>query len=286
MNQEKESAAKKSKLRKMLEDGCIAAWYTLRGYFVRVYPALEIDKVRFSFVEKGTNGNGFDVYVDTVAFMLLCEDVQSGALARRIANDTGTEPSAWTYKTGENASKSVAIGKSRSGTPLIKGRDTMQKKSAMIPLDGYVRLREMALLFDIVSGRVQGRGYLEDLKSVFEQAQRARRRHSVSADDEPTVALQDPTNDDFGQIQEGPAKAAQHGAAKEYVCSVLSAPQRQEAGLWSASVQINGRALILWAAERGAKLDELEQCARNGGQASVRIAVHGEGPERKAWLCD
>ena len=47
---------KESKMRRMLRSGCIAEFYTLSGYFVKVYPCFPIDKVKFAFVEKGKKG--------------------------------------------------------------------------------------------------------------------------------------------------------------------------------------------------------------------------------------
>lgn len=134
----------------MLKEGCIAAFYTQKGFFLKVYMT-KIDKVKMSFVEKGKKGAGFDIYVDLTAFILLTEDILSGVLLQKIAQDTGDYPGAWTYVTGENGSKTLAIGKGQKGT-LIQGRIKGETpKNAFIPVS-YEDLRSMAIWFQLVAG--------------------------------------------------------------------------------------------------------------------------------------
>ena len=298
---EQSTKSKDSKLRKMLMDGCIAEWYTLKGYFIRVYPAFAIDKVRFSFVEKGTKGQGFDVYINTVSFMLLCEDIRSGRLLRQIEADNGQHPSAWSYRTGENGSKSVAIGKSRSGTPLVQGRDTMQKKNAQVPLDSYERLREMALLFGIVSGQVHANGYISELKAIFDKAKDSRRWH-ITDEDEPSAMQNVEATEPAAEAEAStdmPASAqAGHPAMQDepkqrtdgaqtgciYECLVLQAPKEQPNGLWLTVVNTQGRNLPLWASGRMPIMDILDGCAGQKRAVRLQIVVRGEGRDRKAWL--
>ena len=42
---------KSSTMRSELKEGCIASFYTLKGYFLKVYEAYAIDKVKFSLVK-------------------------------------------------------------------------------------------------------------------------------------------------------------------------------------------------------------------------------------------
>lgn len=160
-------ANNKSKVRAMLEQGCIAEWYTLNGYFVKIYLCPEIDKVKFSFVMKGKKGEGFDVYVDALRFSLLCDDISSLRMARKISKDAGQYPGAWKYTTGENGALSVAIGKSQKGGIVIQGRNGNTKTNAFVPLTDYNDLREMAFLHDILSGKKPVEGYYADLVEIY-----------------------------------------------------------------------------------------------------------------------
>ena len=157
----------KSKFKKMIEQGCIAEWYTLNGYFLKIYPAFEIDKVKFSFVMKGKQGAGFDVYVDTEDFSLLCDDIKNFRMMKLIERDTGQYPSAWKYATGENGALSVAIGKSQKGGVVIQGKDGNKKVNAFVPLTCYNDLRKMAVLYDLVSGKVPATRYYADIVEQF-----------------------------------------------------------------------------------------------------------------------
>lgn len=160
---------KESKMRRMLRSGCIAEFYTLSGYFVKVYPCFPIDKVKFAFVEKGKKGAGFDVYVGTTEFMFLCEEILNGVMARKIAADGGEYPNAWKYVTGENASKELVIGKSKKGGIVIQGRDKANKKNAFVPVLTYEGLKSMAKLYWMIAGLMPVSRYYADLVAIYDE---------------------------------------------------------------------------------------------------------------------
>ena len=200
----------------MLKIGCIEQDYTLNGYFVRVYPAFSIDKVRFSFVKKNTNGkDAFDIYVDTWIFQILCDEIISGAFLRKLNNDTGDYPTAFQYTTGKNACKHLAIGAGKAGI-LISGRVTGEHpQNAMVKviataipagsradspseayaknlLNGYTKLRGMAKLYNLVAGNLPLVGYNKRLYAIFWQGEAERRKHyHLSQDD-----VSDPVSDE------------------------------------------------------------------------------------------
>lgn len=117
-----------SKLRQRLEDGCIAEFYTLNGFFCKVRPTLCIDKVKFSFVKKGSAGEeSTDIYVNTDNFDELCDEILSRRLEEKIAEQKGQYPDAWQYVTGDNGCKTLAIGKGSSQPIVIQGRETEKK---------------------------------------------------------------------------------------------------------------------------------------------------------------
>lgn len=185
----------------MLKNGCIEQDYTLNGYFVRVYPVFQIDKVKFSFVKKNTNGrDSFDIYVDTWIFQNLCDDIRSGAFLRKLLNDTGDYPTAFQYTTGENASRHLCIGTGKAGI-VISGRVTGEKpQNAMVKVvataipsggrndppqnvyaknlaNGYEKLRCMARLYNLVAGNLPLVGYNRVLYTLFWKGEAERRKH-------------------------------------------------------------------------------------------------------------
>lgn len=134
--------------RKEATEGTIASFYTLNGWFVKVYQAYNIDKVKFSFVKKGEHGNGFDIYVDIDEFDNLCDEILSGQLFVKIQNETGDYPSSWKYVTGEKGSKELAIGKGQGQNfAVIQGRDKGKKLNAFVGIADYNKLKNMAKWF-------------------------------------------------------------------------------------------------------------------------------------------
>lgn len=97
------------------------AFCTLWGekWGVSVYPAYGIDKIHFSFIEKGSEGKGksFDIYMDTIRDGLGCfdnwaEDILDGTMFRilKAEKDAGEKyPKYYKYNTGAKAEKSVGI---------------------------------------------------------------------------------------------------------------------------------------------------------------------------------
>ncbi len=116
----------------LLKSGCIGAFYTLNGYFLKVKPAYKIDKVIFSFVQKGKSGEGFDIYVDIDKFDLLCDSILSKDFGKLLPESNQEHP-AWKYVTGNNGSKSLTIFKGNHGI-VIHGYDGQKKRNASVPV--------------------------------------------------------------------------------------------------------------------------------------------------------
>ena len=104
---------KDSKNMKAAKEGVLLEQYTLKGWFVKVKAtAFAIDKVIFSFVKKGTNGSGFDVYMDIDKFDLWCDDILSGRVASVISAEKKAgvkEPQTFKYVTGTDGAKYIGI---------------------------------------------------------------------------------------------------------------------------------------------------------------------------------
>ena len=176
--------AERSKLRQLCDEGGFAAFYTQKGYFVKVKPVYQIDKVKFCFVEKGKKGSGFDIYVDTDEFDLLCDDILSERMAKQIQKENSEYPSAWKYVTGEKGNKSVAIGKSKNGGVVIHGAVIGEKKmNAFVPCT-YNDLRKMAKNYQRFS-----QGYWNEICDEFRKGYADTQKYfkGVAEDDEISV---------------------------------------------------------------------------------------------------
>lgn len=106
------------------EEGILGAQYTLNGWFVKIKPLFSMDgknkfaknkpSVIFSFVQKGTQGSGFDIYMDIDIFDNWADDVldvtktfKKVIEAEKAAGEK--YPKAYLYKTGDNGQKSVGF---------------------------------------------------------------------------------------------------------------------------------------------------------------------------------
>lgn len=92
---------------------------------IKIYPAYGIDKLKFSFIEKGASGKGksFDIYMECLRDGAQCfdnwaYDILHGRMERILANEkqAGEKyPKTFKYTTGENAEKSLGIMNSTNG---------------------------------------------------------------------------------------------------------------------------------------------------------------------------
>ena len=107
----------------MNENAILSMWTQTRG--IKVYPAYGIDKLKFSFIEKGAQGKGksFDIYMECLRDGAQCfdnwaYDILHGRFERVLSKEKefGEKyPQAYKYVTGEKAEKSVGICNSTNG---------------------------------------------------------------------------------------------------------------------------------------------------------------------------
>jgi len=171
----------KSKRRKEIEEGIIANQYTLENWFVKIYPAYAIDLVKFSFVMKGHNGEGFDIYVSMDKMDLWCDDILSFRMQKIIEAEKAAGekyPKTYKYITGTDGSKSVGFAPStvKGAFAVINASVVKDGKMvfANIPVD-YDWLRIMAKWFRRTSEK-----WFSDMAALLLDSARASR---PSADD-------------------------------------------------------------------------------------------------------
>ncbi len=161
----------------LMKSGCIAAFYTLNGYFLKVKPAFGIDKVMFSFVQKGSQGMGFDVYMDVDIFDNFCDMILSRELDRRLENSSQQNP-AFSYVTGQNGAKQLSIFSGKAGV-VVHGWYAEKKLNANVPVQSD-QLRIMAKWFRRISGK-----YFEELTGYCLDAMNGNARYYEQNQDEP-----------------------------------------------------------------------------------------------------
>lgn len=133
--------------KKEAQEGVIAAFYTLNGWFVKIKQAYAIEKVCFSFVKKGEKGAGFDIYVNIDVFDNLCDEILSGEFAQKLAADHGAYPAAFKYVCGQNGANELSIGRGKSQPIVIQGRNKSKKYNAFVGILDYGELKTMAKWF-------------------------------------------------------------------------------------------------------------------------------------------
>lgn len=133
--------------REEAKEGTIKAFHSQKGWFVKVKQAYAIERVCFSFVEKGTHGKGFDIYVMIDDFDILCDDILSHRFETALVNDRGDFPGAWKYVCGENGQNELAIGAGSRMPIVIQGRQKSENRTAFVGVVSYNELVTMAKWF-------------------------------------------------------------------------------------------------------------------------------------------
>ena len=161
-----------------IKEGLIGAFYTQKGYFLKIKPAYGIGKVKWSFVKLNTNGQGFDIYMDMDTMDNLADDVLSYRLAKKIEEERAAKaeyPQCFEFITGEKGTKIIKIG---SGNYDVRIQGTVNKKTyANLPCS-YGELKTAMKWFKRTSKK-----YFDDCtKTILEEAERYYKEHPVSED--------------------------------------------------------------------------------------------------------
>ena len=96
------ASRKISHIQEQMEDNTLFETWT-QAWGIKVYPAYGIDKLKFSFIDKGASGKGksFDIYVETMKDGAQCfdnwaYDILHGRLERTLAAERrGTVTEVW-----------------------------------------------------------------------------------------------------------------------------------------------------------------------------------------------
>lgn len=134
------------------EEGILGSAYTEDKWFVKLKPILSLDgknefaknrpSILFAFVEKGKQGNGFDIYVDIDRFDNWADDVLSvnerfKKIIEMERQNKVQYPTTYKYITGSNGEKSVGFAPANKGFAVINGMTIKDGKKvyANIPVD-------------------------------------------------------------------------------------------------------------------------------------------------------
>lgn len=146
-----------SHIMEQLSGNCIFETWT-QQWGLKIYPAYQIDKLKFSFIDKGSSGKGksFDIFVecrksDAACFDNWAYDILHNRLERVLAAEkqAGEKyPKTYAYTTGENAEKHVGIMNSTRGGYCINAGITVdnEKKYCNIPVS-FHSLRYIAEMY-------------------------------------------------------------------------------------------------------------------------------------------
>ncbi len=152
-----------SHIAEQLSGNCIFETWT-QQWGLKIYPAYQIDKLKFSFIDKGSSGKGnsFDIFMecrkaDAACFDNWAYDILHVRLERALAAEkqNGEKyPKAYAYATGENAEKHIGICNSTKGGYCInaqsmitpEGKNEAQKVYCNIPIS-FHSLRYIAEMY-------------------------------------------------------------------------------------------------------------------------------------------
>jgi len=190
------TADKKSKRQDLDSKGIIASMYTQNAWFVNVTPAFKIDKVKFSFVMKGSKGKeAFDVYADPMIVKIWADDIRSGRFFTVLKQEKAEGlqyPTLYKFVTGENGAKHVGfMNSSKSAGYVINGKTFTDGKNkfANVPVD-YIWLRTFAEWY---LAALENSNWIKNHANAIISGSEAYRNELDDTDEEPVenVALPD-----------------------------------------------------------------------------------------------
>nr|WP_297765720.1 hypothetical protein [uncultured Butyrivibrio sp.] len=183
---------------KIYDEAQIMAAYTLNSWFVTFSPWFEGDNMVVSFVKKGSKGkDSFPIYVALDKFEKFLKSIENGSFKNALAEDTKSDnPEAWTYRTGNNGSKQLAIGlgkvNSKTGkrNVCVHGYDATRTKdkNADVPIS-YEILEDLAANYRLIVGPAPTDNiWHKMLYDAFWSAYKTKAGHyTKGAEDEETI---------------------------------------------------------------------------------------------------
>ncbi len=170
-----------------MKDGSILTIWT-NHWGLKVRPAVRIDKLKFSFVDKGTEGKGktFDIYMDTLKDGMPCfenwlYDYRHGILSKVLADEKSAGeqyPKTYLYRTGDNAENSVGIANSSSGNGyVINASTTVNGKKLFVNIP--VTYHDIRRLFERYEKIFAGR--MEELEQILEDSVKESQKYFENA---------------------------------------------------------------------------------------------------------
>ena len=193
---------KLSNIRQDAADGAVGSFYT-QDWGCRIYPWLNIDKVKFSFFQLGDKPDkkSFDIYVDILTFYIWVKDIHNGKLFAIIDVESKSSQYPVLYKdiSGNNGEKNVGFCKGRQqGFYCINGKDG--EDYCLIPIHA-TDLRAMALKFTVAT-RTYFSSLFDDIEKRINDKVAENSQYFVdkpAAESKPTTTQQ---NHQTGTIQE------------------------------------------------------------------------------------
>ena len=184
---------------KVFGDARIMEAYTLNSYFVTLSPWFEGDKMVVSFVKKGTKGkDNVTIHVSLKKFEKLIDSIKDGSLLEAIKRDDKDDnPGAWSYRTGNNGSKTVSIGLGQKNTKTgkrsitIHGYDAAKKLNANVPIS-WEDLTDMVWGYELVTGKEpEDNVWHKMLYNSFWNAYEEKKKHFEKTEDDEEYVSED-----------------------------------------------------------------------------------------------
>lgn len=173
--------------------GTIAIAYS-RQFMLTINEAFSIDRVRFSIVKLKTDGKeSIDFFLETREMNRLCEEVINGRAEQRIEADTGKEPNAYRFASGDGGNMILRIGKGDVGVRVQISDRFNTQNTWFVPIK-FADLYDIAFMYRLMSGLVltqEGHYYNylqhEFLAGITERKEEKQQKRSVVDDKHMTA---------------------------------------------------------------------------------------------------
>lgn len=250
-----------------------------KTHMLTVNEALDIDRVRFSIVRLGTEGQEYrEFFLETREMNRLCDEVLSGRAEARIEADKDQGLGAYRFVAGEGGSQVMSIGKGKVGI-LVQISDRIDDRAAWFVPIKFADLYDIAFMYRLLTGltHVQEDSYYGYLQQVFQLGRRERYEEYLQRLEQET---QDAKEEVKTESEE--SKKESDMVANPDLCSynvVLHGKSKVSKGFWSIpgiEASTNEQVQVLFRQDGSVNADAIQELANKAAREATSFYFIGE----------
>jgi hypothetical protein len=243
-----------------------------KTHMLTVNEALDIDRVRFSIVRLGTEGQEYrEFFLETREMNRLCDEVLNGRAEARIEADKDHTIGAYRFVAGEGGAQVLSISKGKVGI-LVQISDRIDDRAAWYVPIRFADLYDIAFMYRLLTGLINVRedSYYGYLQQVFQLGRKERNEEYLKKLEEETQEKNEESQEESEVV------------ANPDLCSynvVLYGKSKVNKGFWSIpgiEASTNEQVQVLFRQDGSVNADAVQELANKAAQEATSFYFIGE----------